>query len=66
MYRPGQLFRREPAIIAAAVIAVANCAVLFGLDLTPDQVAGGNGALIAVLNLFYVRPQVAPTSEAPE
>ena len=50
----------EPALVSAAVVAVLNALVLLGaVDLTPDQVAGVNAAVVAVLALV-VRNRVTP------
>lgn len=50
----------EPALVSAAVVAVLNALVLLGVvDLTPDQVAGVNAAVVAVLALV-VRSRVTP------
>jgi hypothetical protein len=49
----GNPFEKEPAIIGAAVVAVLNALVLLGVvSLTPEQIAGINIALVAVLGLF--------------
>lgn len=54
--------KREPALIAAAVVAALQAIVLLGwVDLTVDQLAAISTTLTAVLALF-VRSQVTPTS----
>ena len=57
---PCMIFGREPALVAGAVMALVNLAVLFGVDLTADQIAGINTALAAVLAVV-VRRAVTPT-----
>jgi len=53
----------EPAIVSAAVVAVLNALVLLGVvTLTPDQVAGVNAAVVAVLALV-VRNRVTPVAK---
>ena len=55
--------QREPAVIAGTVIAVLQALILFNVvQLTVEQLAGVNTALIAVLTLF-VRQSSTPTSE---
>lgn len=63
MYSPKEVLKKEPAAISAALVAVVNALVLFGLDWSGEQVAGANLALTAVLALFYVRPLVTPNSK---
>lgn len=60
MYRLMNLFHTEPAVLAGIVQAILALAVLFGLPLTPEQLAGVEGVLAMVLGIFYVRPKVTP------
>lgn len=53
------LIRDEPVRLVGAVQASAAAAVLFGVDLTPEQIAGGVLALAAWLG-FVTRQQVSP------
>lgn len=54
------IINREPVAISAAVVAVLNALVLLGVvHLTPDQIAGVNAAVVAVLALI-VRSKVTP------
>jgi hypothetical protein len=54
--------QREPAVIAGTVIAVLQALILFNvIQLTVEQLAGVNTALIAVLTLF-VRSSSTPTA----
>lgn len=66
MYSPRALFTKEPVAVSAAVVALVNLLILFGVvPLTAEQVAGIDTALILVLGLF-VRQQVTPTALVPE
>lgn len=54
--------QKEPAVIAGTVIAVLQALILFNVvQLTVEQLAGVNTALIAVLTLF-VRQSSTPTA----
>jgi hypothetical protein len=54
--------QKEPAAISAAVIAVIQALILFGVvQITVDQLAGLNIALVAVLGLL-VRQNTTPTA----
>ena len=56
------LIRREPAVVAGAVIAVLQALVLFNIVQVDEiQLAAINTALIAVLSLF-VRQSSTPTA----
>ncbi len=57
-----QRITREPALITSAIRAVLYCAVLFGLDLTVEQIAGVLLAVEAVLALL-TRAVVTPSAE---
>ncbi len=57
-----QRITREPALITSAVRAVLYCAVLFGLSLTVEQIAGVVLSLEAVLALV-TRALSVPASE---
>ncbi len=57
-----QRITREPALITSAVRAVLYCGVLFGLDLTVEQIAGVVLSLEAVLALV-TRALSVPASE---
>ncbi len=48
--------------VTAALAAVLNVAVLLGVDLSPDQLAGINAAIVAVGSAFHVwfNPDVSP------
>ena len=61
-YSPRNILEQEPAALAGAIIAVLNAAVLLGLSLTVDQLAGVNVALVTVLTTF-TRSKVEPTTE---
>lgn len=61
MYRLKQLFNSEPAVVAGVVNAGLALAVLFGLPLTAEQIAGASGFVAMALAIFYVRPKVSPT-----
>jgi hypothetical protein len=56
------MFGREPTVIAAAIRAVILCAVAFGLQWSPDQIAAIMLAVEAVLAVV-VRQQVTPVSQ---
>lgn len=59
-YSPKNLLRKEPAVIAGAVIVVLQAVVMFGLfTMTTNQLAAVNAALVSVLSLF-VRSRVTP------
>ena len=62
-YSPRNLLDQEPAALAGAVLAILNLAVLLGLDLTVDQLAGINTGLVAVLSVF-TRSRVTPVDGA--
>ncbi len=57
-----QRIAREPALITSAIRAVLYCAVLFGLSLTVEQIAGVILAVEAVLSVV-TRGLSAPASE---
>lgn len=53
-------FKGEPAVVSGALIAVFQAAVLLNwINLSADQLAGINVAVVAVLSLF-VRQMVKP------
>lgn len=61
---------REPLLIKAAVLAavaaVINAAVLFGLDLSAEQVTAintGVAAIATVVMVVWVRPDVTPVDD---
>jgi hypothetical protein len=54
--------KEEPAIVAGLLNAVITLALLFGLDLTQEQIAAIMGAATAV-TAFVVRQQVTPTAK---
>ena len=56
------LIRTEPLRLVAAVQATLAAAVLFGVPLTPEQLAGVVIALAAWLS-FVTRSQVTPNIE---
>lgn len=56
------LFGREPVVIIAAVNAVVQLAVGFGLELSGEQQGLISAGVTAVLALF-VRQQVTPTEQ---
>jgi hypothetical protein len=55
----GTIFGREPVLFLAAVAAVLNLAVGFGLDVSAEQLALANTAVAAVVG-FVARSQVTP------
>lgn len=55
------MFGREPVAITAAIRAVILCAVLFGLSLSPEQIAGVMLAVEAILALVTRSQTVAAT-----
>ncbi len=57
----GKVFGREPALFLGAVAAIITLAVGFGLNVTPEQVALINLAVVAVTS-FAVRSQVSPVA----
>lgn len=60
MYSLRNILLQEPVSISGAVVVLLNTAIIvFGLHLTAIQVGAINAAVVAVLNLFYVRPMVA-------
>jgi len=61
-YNPRNLLEQEPAALAGAVLALLNVLVLLGLDLSVDQLAGINTALVVVLTMF-TRKSVTPTAD---
>lgn len=56
---PVSFFNREPVMIAAAVRAVLYVAVLYGFEMTPDQMVAIIAAVESVLGLI-TRQQVTP------
>lgn len=56
----GNLFNREPALFIGAIRAALVLFVLFGVNLTPEQMAGILIFSEAVLSLI-VRHNVSPT-----
>lgn len=54
------IFKREPAVILAAIEAIIALAIGFGLDLTGEQVALILGAVAAVFGVI-TRSQVSPS-----
>lgn len=52
--------RKEPVLIIAAIIAIINTAIGFGLNWTGEQVSLINTALVAI-GAALVRPAVTPT-----
>lgn len=61
MYAIGNLFKQEPAAIAAVLAAVLPLLVVFGVvDMDADQIAGIEAAVVLVLGLF-VRQSVTPS-----
>lgn len=56
----GMKIRSEPVAVAAAVQAVMVAAVAFGVNVSAEQLAAVNAALIAVMGLF-VRSRVTPS-----
>lgn len=52
-------FGREPTLIIGFVRAVVVCAIAFGLELTPEQIAGIYLVVEATLSLVN-RSQVTP------
>lgn len=61
-----KFLKAEPALISGAIVAILNALVLLNvLDLTVDQIAGINVAVVAVLSLI-VRQSVTPTSDLTE
>ena len=64
MYAIGNIFTREPVVIAGAIRSVLFVAVLFGLAIDEKQLAGIALAAEVVLGLFARHnstPTVAPT-----
>lgn len=57
-YSLGNIFKKEPAVIAAAVLAVFPALVLLGVETSAETLAGIELALAPVIALFYVRPAV--------
>ena len=53
------IFNREPALILGAINAIIALVSAFGLDLTAEQVAGINVAVVAICSLI-VRQKVTP------
>lgn len=62
------IIQKEPAVIAAAVVAVLQAVILLGfLQMSAEQLAAINIALVAVLGLFVRQtstPTASPTLEA--
>lgn len=50
-----------PALVTAAVVAVGGMLLAFGIEVSAEVVASVNFAVLNVLALVGVRPQVAPT-----
>lgn len=59
MYQLTNIFRNEPPVLAGCVQAVLALAVLFGVPLTAEQLAGIEGTLAMLLALL-VRHHVTP------
>lgn len=58
------LLNNEPVAVGSALVAVLNALVLLGvIDLSADQIAGINTAVIAVGGLL-VRRKVTPVASA--
>lgn len=55
-----RIFNREPVLILAALAAVIDVAIAFGLDWTAEQTGLVNAAIAAVIGLI-ARQQVTPT-----
>lgn len=56
---PVSFFNREPVMIAAAIRAILYVAVLYGFDMSPDQMVAIVAAVESVLALI-TRQQVTP------
>lgn len=54
------LWGREPALVAGAVMAVVNLAAAFGFDVTGEQLAAINTAVVAVLAVLVRQTVTAP------
>ncbi len=58
------LWSREPALIIGVVMAALDVAIVFGLDLTPEQKAA-LVALVTAIGMLFTRSQVyAPATVA--
>lgn len=49
-----------PAVVNGAVTALIGVGVVYGWDVTAEQIAGIQAISIAALGFFAVRPQVSP------
>lgn len=58
------MWGREPVAIAAAIRAVILAAVLFGLDMTQEQIAGTMLAVEAILALITRQAVTSPATIA--
>ncbi len=70
MSEDGNMKNREPLAITTAVVAAVggliNVAVLFGWNLTPEQVTAINtavGLVAALVVVLVVRPKVTPVAD---
>jgi len=57
------IFRREPALVLAAALAVLELAIGFGLQITTHQetlIMGAAGAVLSLLTGAGIRTQVTP------
>ena len=70
MSEDGDMMDREPLAITTAVVAAVggliNVAVLFGWNLTPEQVTAINtavGLVAALVVVLVVRPKVTPVTD---
>jgi len=61
---PGNLWNREPALVVGFVQAVLGLAIVFGLDLSAEQVGGILVATASGLALI-VRRKVSPVVTVP-
>lgn len=53
------IFNREPVLVLAVLQAAINAAVVFGLELSDEQLLAVNGVVLAVLS-FVARQKVTP------
>lgn len=55
MYTVGNIASKNPIQISSAVVGIVNFLIIMGVfDMTPDQVAALNMALLGVLGLFVI------------
>lgn len=67
MYSVKELLKRSPSEIATGVITLVDLAAIIDwIDMTKDQLAALNIALVTVLSLFYIKATTTNTAKLEE